>query len=72
MSSAREAAAACGLPFAEAPPRLPPRELLASLPMQYARRHLVLPLGRGPHGLEVAMADPAALAPLDDLRLLYG
>jgi general secretion pathway protein E len=72
MSSAREAAAACGLPFAEAPPRLPPRELLASLPMQYARRHLVLPLGRGPHALEVAMADPAALAPLDDLRLLYG
>src|SRR5262249_56581172 len=41
-------------------------------PMQYARRHLVLPLGRGPGTLEVAMADPAALAPLDDLRLLYG
>jgi general secretion pathway protein E len=72
MSSAREAAAACGLPFAETPPRLPPRELLASLPMQYARRHLVLPLGRGPDTLEVAMADPAALTPLDDLRLLYG
>src|SRR5262249_51377018 len=28
--------------------------------------------GRGPGTLEVAMADPAALAPLDDLRLLYG
>src|SRR5262249_48157089 len=41
-------------------------------PMQYARRHLVLPLGRGPGTLEVAMADPAALAPLDDLRMLYG
>ena len=72
MTSAREAAVACGLPFAEVPPRLPPRELLASLPMQYARRHLVLPLGRGPDTLEVALADPTALAPLDDLRLLYG
>ena len=72
MTSAREAATACGLPFAEVPPRLPPRELLASLPMQYARRHLVLPLGRGPDTLEVALADPMALAPLDDLRLLYG
>jgi hypothetical protein len=72
MTSAREAAVACGLPFAEVPPRLPPRELLASLPMQYARRHLVLPLGRGPDSLEVALADPTALAPLDDLRLLYG
>jgi general secretion pathway protein E len=72
MSPAREAAAACGLPFADAPPRLPPRELLAPLPMQYARRHLVLPLEHGPAGLEVAVADPLALGPLDDLRLLYG
>ncbi len=72
MSPAREAAAACGLPFADAPSILPARELLAALPMQYARRHLVLPLTRGPAGLEVAVADPFALAPLDDLRLLYG
>ena len=43
-----------------------------ALPMQYARRHLVLPLGRGPAGLDVAVADPLALAPLDDLRFLYG
>jgi len=72
MIAAREAAAACGLPFADAPPHLPPRDLLAALPMQYARRHLVLPLAVGPAGLEVAVADPLALAPLDDLRLLYG
>ncbi len=71
MTPAREAAAACGLPFADVPPRVPPRDLLAPLPMQYARRHLVLPLERGPAGLEVAVADPMALAPLDDLRLLY-
>jgi len=72
MTPAREAAAACGLPFAETPPRLPPRDLLAPLPMQYARRHLVLPLELGPAGLDVAVADPLALAPLDDLRWLYG
>jgi general secretion pathway protein E len=71
MNTAREAAAACGLPFADAPPRLPPRDLLAPLPMQYARRHLVLPLAAGPAGLDVAVADPLALGPLDDLRLLY-
>ena len=72
MTGAREAAAALGLPFAEAPPRLPARDLLAPLPMQYARRHLVLPLVRDAERLEVAVADPHALAALDDLRLLYG
>jgi general secretion pathway protein E len=72
MTAAREAAAALGLPFAEAPPRLPARDLLAPLPMQYARRHLVLPLVREAERLEVAVADPHALAALDDLRLLYG
>ena len=72
MSGARETAAALGLPFADSPPRLPARELLASLPMQYARRHLVLPLAREPERLEVAVADPRALAALDDLRFLYG
>ena len=40
--------------------------------MQYARRHLVLPLAREAERLEVAVADPRALAALDDLRFLYG
>src|SRR5262249_19221553 len=52
--------------------RLPARDLLAPLPMQYARRHLVLPLAREAERLEVAVADPHALAALDDLRFLYG
>ena len=72
MSGARETAAALGLPFADSPPRVPARELLAALPMQYARRHLVLPLARELERLEVAVADPRALAALDDLRFLYG
>jgi general secretion pathway protein E len=67
----RALAAAAGLPFAAAPAPTP-RELIALLPMPFARRHLVLPLAREPEGLAVAVADPAALAPLDDLRFLYG
>ncbi len=72
MSAAQDLAAACALPVAPAPPALPDRTLLASLPMQYARRHLVLPLARDAHGVDVAIADPADFAPLDDLRFLYG
>src|SRR6266481_754567 len=68
---ARALAEAAGLPFAPAPPALPARELTAVLPMPFAKRHLVLPLARDGAGLAVALADPAALAPLDDLRLLY-
>src|SRR5262245_26583928 len=64
-------ATAAGLPFAPAPPVAPAPELTAALPMPFARRHLVLPLAHGPAGLEVAIADPAVVAPLDDLRFLY-
>ena len=71
MSDLRERAREAGLPFVAAPPTLPPRALLATLPMQYARRHLVLPLGPEAGPLDVAVADPFALAPLDDLRFLY-
>src|SRR5262249_41585678 len=62
MSGAREAAAALGLRFADAPPRLPARELLAGLPMQYARRHLVLPLAPEAERLQGAGAAAPALA----------
>src|SRR5213079_877881 len=43
----------------------------AVLPMPFARRHLVLPLAHDAAGLAVALADPAALAALDDLRFVY-
>ena len=68
---ARALAERAGLPFAVAPAALPDRELLAPLPMPFARRHLVLPIARGADGLAVAVADPSALAALDDLRFLY-
>jgi general secretion pathway protein E len=68
---ARALAAAAGLPFAAAPPAVPGRDLTEALPMPFARHHLVLPLALGPAGLEVAAADPGAVAALDDLRFLY-
>jgi len=71
MSDPRETADALGLAWAAAVPALPSRALLGALPMQYARRHLVLPLGPEAGPLTVAVADPLALAPLDDLRFLY-
>src|SRR5439155_1334284 len=67
----RALADAAALPFVPVPPALPARELVDVLPMPYARRHLILPLARGPRGLEVAIGDPGALAPLDDLGLLH-
>jgi len=71
-SFARALAETAGLPFAATLPDPPARELIAVLPMPFARRHLVLPLARDAAGLAVALADPAALAALDDLRVLYG
>jgi general secretion pathway protein E len=71
VTDARDTAATLGLAWAPELPALPSRALLASLPMQYARRHLVLPLGPDAGPLTVAVADPLALAPLDDLRFLY-
>jgi len=72
VAYARALADAAGLPFAPVPPAVPARELVTALPMPFARRHLVLPLAREREGLTVALADPAAVAPLDDLRFLYG
>jgi general secretion pathway protein E len=70
---ARALADAYDLPFGE---RLTPAdvdvELLARLPMQYARRNTVLPLRIDDDELVVAIADPRTLGPLDDLRVLYG
>ena len=68
---ARALASAADLPFASTPPVLPGRELLSRLPMPYARRHLVLPLAQDEGTLTVAVASPADLAPLDDLRFLF-
>lgn len=49
-----------------------PLELIASLPLNYAKKNEVLPLGRDNSTVRVAMADPFNHFTLDDLRLLYG
>src|SRR5581483_10668704 len=63
--------AGSGLPCAPTVPVAPAPELVAALPMSFARRHLVLPFARIDGPVDVALADPTALAPLDDLRFLY-
>ncbi len=66
-------AALYALPFVD---RLDPAavdpELLQRLPMQFARRNTLLPLRREDGDVVVAVADPRALGPLDDLQVLYG
>jgi general secretion pathway protein E len=48
-------------------------ELLAAVPIGFAKAHNLLPLAREEDGaLRVAVADPLEVEPLDDLRLLFG
>jgi len=60
-----------GLPFSE---RLPDDggvlELINQLPINFAKRCLLLPVAREGDTVVVATADPASLGPLDDIRLL--
>jgi general secretion pathway protein E len=60
-----------GLPFCE---RLPEDgavlELINQLPINFAKRCVVLPVAREGETVVVATADPASLGPLDDVRLL--
>ena len=60
-----------GLPFSE---RLPEDgdvlELINQLPINFAKRCLLLPVARDGDTVVVATADPASLGPLDDVRLL--
>jgi general secretion pathway protein E len=72
-ADARARAEEFGLPFlARVAPGDVDAALLATLPMQFARRNLVLPLHRDGDEIVVAIGDPRQLSPLDDLRVLYG
>lgn len=69
---ARALASHYGLPFLE---RLPDNDSTASecvdlLPINFAKRCQVLPIGRDDDAITVATSNPAALGPLDDLRVL--
>jgi general secretion pathway protein E len=45
-------------------------ELLADLPINYAKTHLILPWHRDDGAVKVVMADPRAIHALDDLRTM--
>jgi general secretion pathway protein E len=47
-------------------------DLIANLPINYAKQNEVLPLKREGGGVVVAIADPTNFYALDDLRILYG
>ena len=47
-------------------------ELVAKIPINYARKNHLLPLSSDGESVTVAIADPANYDPLDDLRVLFG
>ena len=49
-----------------------PVELLALIPIGYAKEYRIYPLGRDEKGLRLAMADPLDSRPLNDLAVLTG
>lgn len=65
-------AAQQGLPCLTSIPGDTPTELLALIPIGYAKEYRVFPLGRDADGLRLAMADPLDSRPLNDLAVLTG
>jgi general secretion pathway protein E len=65
-------AAQQGLPCLTGIPGDTPAELLALIPIGYAKEYRVFPLGRDAEGLRLAMADPLDSRPLNDLAVLTG
>jgi general secretion pathway protein E len=49
-----------------------PLDLVARLPIQFAKRNNLLPIAIDGGSVVVATANPSALGPVDDLRLLFG
>ncbi|MGH7863649.1 MAG: type II secretion system ATPase GspE [Candidatus Binataceae bacterium] len=46
--------------------------LVAKVPINYAKKNKLLPIGADDGSITVAIADPANYEPLDDLRVLFG
>jgi general secretion pathway protein E len=47
-------------------------ELISKIPIHFAKKYEILPIRRTDESVEVAIADPLNLFPLDDIRLLLG
>jgi general secretion pathway protein E len=70
---ARALADEAGLPFiTELKPEQVPADLIERTPINFARQHSVLPIGRDGSRVVVAVANPLDPTPLDDLRALLG
>ncbi len=61
------------MPFqAQIDPNTLENELVARVPINYAKRNRILPIGHDDESVVVAMADPARYEALDDLHVLFG
>jgi len=70
---ARALAQEYGLPFqAHIDPATLDNDLVARVPINYARKNRLLPLGSDDGAVTVAIVDPANYEPLDDLHVLFG
>ena len=62
-----------GLPFIDTlPTDSVPLDLVTRLPIQFAKRHNLLPIRVDGDAVIVATANPSLIGPIDDLRLLFG
>jgi general secretion pathway protein E len=60
-----------GLPFTDQLPHdADPSDWIGLLPINYAKRYQVLPVGRDGDAIVLAIADPRSLGAVDDVRLL--
>ncbi len=70
---ARALAQEYGLPFqAHIDPATLDNDLVARVPINYAKKNRLLPLGSDDGSVTVAIVDPANYEPLDDLHVLFG
>ena len=70
---ARALAQEYGLPFqAHIDPATLDNDLVARVPINYAKKNRLLPLGADDGAVTVAIVDPANYEPLDDLHVLFG
>lgn len=67
---ARAIAQHYGLPFRDKLPEEDVLDLVQLVPINFAKRYLVLPVAREGHAVLVATADPSQISALDDLRVL--
>ncbi|MGH7823052.1 MAG: type II secretion system protein GspE, partial [Candidatus Binatia bacterium] len=49
-----------------------PLDLVTRLPIQFAKRHNLLPISADGDAVVIATADPSETGPIDDLRILFG